>query len=575
MKLNLSSYLIASAITSVSGATNTLRGSIGHRALEEDVTFLLAVHEDGKSDSWETLNVEFSNGATYELTNADATWAKGAAKGLQSGVDRIQLPANAVINSQGKIDMKGGKPKGEVKGFFGRDLEESGVPRTEEQERNLAELRRRQLKTGTRSVLAVRVVTTDKTVGYGEAALSDDVFGTTGDVVNLRTQYSACSHGQLDFQPISDKDMTSNPNDGTTNIRNGVVTIKVNNASTEGDGVVRPATTNALTAAFGIAARDLADHVMYCLPPGTMSGIAYAYINSWNSVFDDDWCRYVSVQMHEIGHNINLAHSGEGQTYDDQTGFMGYSYSQDDQKMCFNNAKSWQLGWFPDAAATIGVGQSYNGPLKGQVNYIVGDPSQDRVLVKIVSGSEAVYVGFNHQTKHNINTAEGGNRVTVQSYNGSGYSASTLLSKMSSGGSFSGNLGGQTYTINVGTITTNTDTGVAPVSITYGAPTTPPPTSVPATPPPTSPPTNPPTNFPTTPPAPTTSAPTKTPTAPPSPPPTKAPVPTNPPTFPPTNPPTPKPTVNCVEFDKNKKTCENAGCTWTQQGSNKSCERNA
>ena len=116
---------------------------------------------------------------------------------------------------------------------------------------------------------------------------------------------------------------------------------------------------------------------------------------------------------------------------------MGYSYSQDDQKMCFNNAKSWQLGWFPDASVTVVLGESYNGSLKGQVNYIVGDLSQDRVLVKIVSGSEAVYVGFNHRTKHNSNTAEGGNQVTVQSYTGSGYNPSTLLSKLSSGGSFS------------------------------------------------------------------------------------------------------------------------------------------
>ena len=126
-------------------------------------------YKDGTSGPSQTLNVEFSNGSTYELTNADAAWANGAAKGLQSGVDRIQLPANAVINSQGKIDMKGGKPKGEAKGYLwgGRDLEESGAPRTEEQERNLAELRRRQLTTGTRSVLAVRVVTSDnKEVSY-------------------------------------------------------------------------------------------------------------------------------------------------------------------------------------------------------------------------------------------------------------------------------------------------------------------------------------------------------------------------------------------------------------------------
>jgi hypothetical protein len=53
----------------------------------------------------------------------------------------------------------------------------------------------------------------------------------------------------------------------------------------------------------------------------------------------------VSGQMHEIGHNLNLAHAGEGsQQYANQSGMMGYSSSSDDDpKRCFNAAKSWQL----------------------------------------------------------------------------------------------------------------------------------------------------------------------------------------------------------------------------------------
>ena len=65
-----------------------------------------------------------------------------------------------------------------------------------------------------------------------------------------------------------------------------------------------------------------------CIPPGTSGGwIAYAYINHWLSVYNDRWCEYPSGQMHELGHNLNLAHSGEGATYDDQSGMMGYSVS--------------------------------------------------------------------------------------------------------------------------------------------------------------------------------------------------------------------------------------------------------
>jgi hypothetical protein len=73
------------------------------------------------------------------------------------------------------------------------------------------------------------------------------------------------------------------------------------------------------------------DSWMYCLPPGTMSGIAYAFINSWMSVYSNEWCNYPSGQMHELGHNFGYAHSNEGTTnYGDQSGMMGYSYSQDE-----------------------------------------------------------------------------------------------------------------------------------------------------------------------------------------------------------------------------------------------------
>jgi len=31
-----------------------------------------------------------------------------------------------------------------------------------------------------------------------------------------------------------------------------------------------------------------------------MDGIAYAYINSWNSVYSNQWCNYLSAEMHEV-----------------------------------------------------------------------------------------------------------------------------------------------------------------------------------------------------------------------------------------------------------------------------------
>ena len=80
-----------------------------------------------------------------------------------------------------------------------------------------------------------------------------------------------------------DTAMVSNPNDGTTtSIANGVVTIKVNIYVASGNTNFENEVTNKLNAVFG-ASSGLADHIMYCLPPGVMGG-AYAYLGSWRSV---------------------------------------------------------------------------------------------------------------------------------------------------------------------------------------------------------------------------------------------------------------------------------------------------
>ena len=50
--------------------------------------------------------------------------------------------------------------------------------------------------------------------------------------------------------------------------------------------------------------------------------------------------------MHEVGHNLNLAHSGgkDGRTYTDHTCIMGNPLWQDDVgAMCFNPVKNFQV----------------------------------------------------------------------------------------------------------------------------------------------------------------------------------------------------------------------------------------
>ena len=65
------------------------------------------------------------------------------------------------------------------------------------------------------------------------------------------------------------------------------------------------------------------DHVMLLLPPGTNfhGAAAYGYINYWRTVYQDNYYWMLMVQMHEFGHNLDLAHSGEnGNPYGDWTG---------------------------------------------------------------------------------------------------------------------------------------------------------------------------------------------------------------------------------------------------------------
>jgi hypothetical protein len=195
----------------------------------------------------------------------------------------------------------------------------SNVVDTDDQEeherRNLAKVN------GKRKILVVRVIANNRATTAGESALARDVFD---DSVNVATQYKACSQGKLNFVKANNRAIRgANKGRGETSIRNGVTTVRVNMSTGKGDGAMVNAITAALKQNFGVSSpARLANHVMYCLPRGTMNGIAYAYVNSWMSVYSDQWCGSLSGQMHEIGHNLNLGHANEKGSYKDQTGMV-------------------------------------------------------------------------------------------------------------------------------------------------------------------------------------------------------------------------------------------------------------
>jgi hypothetical protein len=144
--------------------------------------------------------------------------------------------------------------------------------------------------------------------------------------------------------------------------------------------------------------------------------------------------------VEQVGHNFNLGHSGEGsEVYGDQSGMMGYSYFNfNAPRMCFNPAKTWQLGWFAATGETIEWNRALGSRTYALVG--VGRPTKQNgkyVVVKIPNGTTDLYVGYNRKTGSNAGVVEDPNEVTIVSRAvGTGYSSSLKVASLLVGGSY-------------------------------------------------------------------------------------------------------------------------------------------
>ncbi|KAG7349112.1 peptidase M4 thermolysin family protein [Nitzschia inconspicua] len=270
------------------------------------------------------------------------------------------------------------------------------------------------------------------------AKLKEDIFD---DASCLKSQYSACSKGALTITegPIEEVTIATDPS-GPADVTRGWM---------EGN-------------ATALVAKADYQLVLFCQPQTTGGWIAYAYINDWRSYYNNNWCQYVSAQLHEVGHNLGLAHAGEARVeYGDQTGMMGYSYSQDDQYMCFNAVNNYQLGWFPGQYADV-MASTYMGSQAFVLNGVesagsIGAMNGKKIAVRVRNvyledtnlccsnqqyytgwRTRDIYIGFNFDSGSGINrnSAEYKNRVTVHqknSNNPSAYAQSWLLAAMIKG----------------------------------------------------------------------------------------------------------------------------------------------
>jgi hypothetical protein len=95
---------------------------------------------------------------------------------------------------------------------------------------------------------------------------------------------------------------------------------------------------------------------------------------------------------------------------------MGYSYTQNEApEMCFNAAKSWELGWYSDKTTSLSLGTNgiyqWNGKLGNIVDY---QTSLYSVIIEIEQQSKSnLYLGLNVPKGFNSGSKEGLNKVLI------------------------------------------------------------------------------------------------------------------------------------------------------------------
>jgi len=273
--------------------------------------------------------------------------------------------------------------------------------------------RRRRLAKGTTGDMKTLVVRTvdgaNKSTDLAVAALEAQVFT---DESCLASRYHDCSYGQLNI------------------VNGGIVNIEIDEVALDNSYKnIETSVRNATYEAYGgsvFTLYDQFDLVMYCQPEGSVqvfsdgstnsNWVAYAYVNHFESFFNNKWCGYVSGQVHEIGHNLGLGHSGlaGGSTYEDTSGMMGFSYAQDDgPDICFNAAKSYQLQWYTENNGVDSV-DPLNLPGNSQTFDIIGvaDYKTASGLVSLrleyegeKKNGKEWYVGYNHKSGINSGVA--------------------------------------------------------------------------------------------------------------------------------------------------------------------------
>ncbi|GFH44784.1 hypothetical protein CTEN210_01258 [Chaetoceros tenuissimus] len=384
------------------------------------------VNGKAKHDFW--LECETPSGKSYKVNSVSKNWIKkNFINGNKiSGKNKLVFKTPVTFDPEKQSISAKKPPRVKNKG--------AGKNKNKKNNRNGGRDLNEALTKDERTVLVVRVVANNGETPQTVENLKEYIFDM--DKVSMSSQFAKCSHNQVSFIPTTNRNGT-----GGVNIVDGIVTVTIDANVEDGDVIVKQKIDDKLFDHFKTNRNNLADHVMYIYPDGVMAGIAYANVNGVLSVYSGDWGSSLTATLHEIGHNLNLHHSGKaGNEYADESGAMGYSIKRPGSpQMCFNAAKSWQLGWYKKRHLVV----DFSNPLyEGYLKSVLSDPNTadaPPMLIKLNTKTATdYYINFNENSGFNGGTQLGGNKVlvTTTGKEGEGLSKSTLQAELDAGDTY-------------------------------------------------------------------------------------------------------------------------------------------